>query len=84
MSRSGPRPATRRSCPMRWARATPPGIDVGAAYMTITGGKQADRLVGAEQSTRRDGPPARRRRSRTAWRRCAQIDARRRSRPASA
>ena len=30
-----------------WARATPPGTDVGAAYMTIQGGKQADRLVGA-------------------------------------
>jgi copper(I)-binding protein len=30
-----------------WARATPPGVDVGAAYMTIQGGRQADRLVGA-------------------------------------
>lgn len=30
-----------------WARATPPGTTVGAAYMTIQGGKQADRLVGA-------------------------------------
>ena len=30
-----------------WARATPPGVDVGAAYMVITGGRQADRLVGA-------------------------------------
>ena len=30
-----------------WARATPPGVDVGAAYMTIQGGAQADRLVGA-------------------------------------
>jgi copper(I)-binding protein len=30
-----------------WARATPPGVDVGAAYMVITGGKQADRLVAA-------------------------------------
>ena len=30
-----------------WARATPPGTDVGAAYMTIQGGRQADRLVGA-------------------------------------
>jgi hypothetical protein len=30
-----------------WARATPPGTTVGAAYMTIRGGKQADRLVGA-------------------------------------
>jgi len=30
-----------------WARATPPGTSVGAAYMTIQGGKQADRLVDA-------------------------------------
>ena len=30
-----------------WARATPPGTTVGAAYMTIQGGKQADRLVDA-------------------------------------
>jgi len=28
-----------------WARATPPGTAVGAAYMAIQGGKQADRLV---------------------------------------
>jgi hypothetical protein len=30
-----------------WARATPPGTTVGAAYMTIQGGRQADRLVDA-------------------------------------
>jgi len=30
-----------------WARATPPGTTVGAAYMTIQGGKQADSLVDA-------------------------------------
>jgi copper(I)-binding protein len=30
-----------------WARATPPGVDVGAAYLTITGGTVSDRLVGA-------------------------------------
>lgn len=30
-----------------WARATPPGTTVGAAYMTIQGGKQADRLIAA-------------------------------------
>jgi copper(I)-binding protein len=30
-----------------WARATPPGTTVGAAYMTIQGGKVADRLVDA-------------------------------------
>ena len=29
-----------------WARATAPGVDVGAVYMTIEGGAQADRLVG--------------------------------------
>jgi copper(I)-binding protein len=31
-----------------WSRATPPGISVGAAYLVITGGDRADRLVGAE------------------------------------
>lgn len=30
-----------------WSRATPPGTTVGAAYMTIQGGKEADRLVDA-------------------------------------
>jgi copper(I)-binding protein len=30
-----------------WARATPPGVEVGAVYMTITGGAGDDRLVGA-------------------------------------
>ena len=30
-----------------WARATPPGVDVGAVYLTITGGSTNDRLVGA-------------------------------------
>ncbi len=30
-----------------WARATPPGVSVGAAYLTITGGSTNDRLVGA-------------------------------------
>src|SRR5690606_33938696 len=30
-----------------WARATPPGTTVGAAYMTIQGSKEADRLVDA-------------------------------------
>jgi len=30
-----------------WARATPPGMDVGAAYMVIQGGTKPDRLVGA-------------------------------------
>ncbi len=30
-----------------WSRATPPGVDVGAAYMVIQGGRRDDRLVGA-------------------------------------
>ncbi len=30
-----------------WARATPPGVAVGAAYMVIEGGGRPDRLVGA-------------------------------------
>ncbi len=33
-----------------WARATPPGVDVGAAYMVITGGARADRLVDARSA----------------------------------
>jgi hypothetical protein len=30
-----------------WARATPPGMAVGAVYLTVLGGAQADRLVDA-------------------------------------
>lgn len=30
-----------------WARATPPGVEVGAAYLVITGGARADSLLGA-------------------------------------
>ena len=30
-----------------WARATPPGVDVGAAYLSIQGGSKPDRLVDA-------------------------------------
>ena len=30
------------------ARATPPGVEVGAAYMVILGGSRADALVGAD------------------------------------
>jgi copper(I)-binding protein len=30
-----------------WSRATPPGVEVGAAYMVIKGGHKDDRLVGA-------------------------------------
>ena len=29
-----------------WARATPPGSDVGAAYLVIQGGAKADKLLG--------------------------------------
>ena len=36
-----------------WARATPPGVEVGAAYLVIQGGSRPDRLVGAS-STRAD------------------------------
>lgn len=31
-----------------WARATPPGMTVAAVYLTLAGGSQPDRLVGAE------------------------------------
>ena len=31
-----------------WARATPPGLTVGAAYVTLTGGTKGDRLVGVK------------------------------------
>jgi copper(I)-binding protein len=30
-----------------WARATPPGSGVAAVYLTLVGGSQADRLLGA-------------------------------------
>ena len=30
-----------------WSRPTPPGIEVGVAYFTITNGGQTDRLLGA-------------------------------------
>ena len=30
-----------------WARATPPGVTVGAAYLVIEGGTRDDRLIGA-------------------------------------
>jgi hypothetical protein len=32
---------------LAWARATPPGVDVGAAYLTIVGGPTDDRLTSA-------------------------------------
>ena len=31
-----------------WARATPPELTVGAAYLTLTGGTKGDRLVGVK------------------------------------
>lgn len=43
VARAGDAPAVSDA----WARATPPGVDVGAAYLVITGGTRADRLVGA-------------------------------------
>lgn len=30
-----------------WARATPPGAEAAAVYVTLTGGKAADRLIAA-------------------------------------
>ncbi len=33
-----------------WARATPPGAGVAAAYLTIVGGAEADRLLAASTS----------------------------------
>lgn len=33
-----------------WARATAPGVDVGAVYLTIDGGAQNDELVSASTS----------------------------------
>ena len=42
-----PAPLTVRDA---WARATPPGAGVAAAYLTIVGGAVPDRLVGAGTS----------------------------------
>jgi hypothetical protein len=41
-------PSGRVSVSDAWARATPPGMAVAAVYLTLVGGRQADRLVGAE------------------------------------
>ena len=30
-----------------WARATPPGVTTGAVYLTVSGGSEPDRLIGA-------------------------------------
>jgi copper(I)-binding protein len=43
LARAGDAPAISGA----WARATAPGIEVGAAYMVIEGGRRDDRLVGA-------------------------------------
>lgn len=40
-------PAAQPTATRAWARATPPGLTVGAAYVTLTGGAEPDRLVGA-------------------------------------
>lgn len=34
-----------------WARATPPGSDVAAVYLSIQGGTERDRLLGATTAT---------------------------------
>jgi copper(I)-binding protein len=36
-----------------WARATPPGVTTGAAYLTVTNGGAADRLLGASSPAAR-------------------------------
>jgi hypothetical protein len=36
-----------------WARATPPGVDTGAVYLTVTNGAAPDALVGARSSAAR-------------------------------
>ena len=37
-----------------WARATPPGVDTGAVYLTIVNGDAADQLLGARSSAARE------------------------------
>ena len=39
--------ATGPTVEQAWARATPPGVDVGAVYLTIVGGPADDRLTSA-------------------------------------
>ena len=39
--------ATGPTVEQAWARATPPGVDVGAVYLTIIGGSTDDRLTSA-------------------------------------
>ena len=39
--------ATAPTLERAWARATPPGVDVGAVYLTIVGGSSDDRLISA-------------------------------------
>jgi copper(I)-binding protein len=43
VARAGDAPAVSGA----WARATAPGVEVGAAYMVIEGGAKADRMLGA-------------------------------------
>lgn len=44
---AGPVSAEAPTAANAWARATPPGADVAAVYVTLHGGKEADRLLGA-------------------------------------
>lgn len=46
-ARPAPATAGAPSASDAWARATPPGVSVGAAYLTITGGAADDRLLAA-------------------------------------
>ena len=39
--------ATGPTIEQAWARATPPGVDVGAVYLTIVGGSTDDRVTSA-------------------------------------
>ncbi len=54
-----------------WARATAPGVDVGAVYLSIDGGATDDSLVTGQLRAGCHGAPAHRRGIRSALRRCA-------------
>jgi hypothetical protein len=47
---AGATAADRPTVSQAWARATAPGVDVGAAYLTIDGGAAEDSLVSASSS----------------------------------
>jgi copper(I)-binding protein len=47
---AGAAAADRPTVSQAWARATAPGVDVGAAYLTIDGGAADDSLVSASSS----------------------------------